>query len=124
MAKKLGSIFVLVVLLSSVLATTAFAVYRSGSSDGEKVPFMWGVHYEGRHQSGSDLVEDTIQVVGKLKVSGVLADSCTDSHPGSTAACNTTKDYLNPFYSGRAESSHYFHKSGYVDSNFNTAKDF
>lgn len=115
---------ILVLLLFVLMTTPALAVTRTGISDGGKIAFMWGFHYKGSHQSISTITEQVIDVHGDLFVSGALVDACNTSRSGTTASCGTEDDFLNPFYSGLARSDHFFHTSGYVDSNFQTSKSF
>ncbi|MFZ6027059.1 MAG: hypothetical protein ACOYYS_05020 [Chloroflexota bacterium] len=126
MIKKLTVTVVAALLLATLIFTDAFALSRQGHSSGWKEISITppGTIYNGSHESDSDLAEDTIQVTGRLYVGGSMVSSCLDSHPGSSAACNTAKGYTPPWYSARATTNHYFHDAGYKDSSFFSSVDF
>lgn len=107
--------------LSDSMTTT---VYRSGWTDATWVYYPYPLKYEhnGSHNSESDLVEEQIWVDGSLNVgdSGVV-HSCSNHSAGQYAQCGTSKTYSWK-YKFTATSWHFYHKSGYVDQNFKTAK--
>ena len=91
-------------------------LYRAGYSDA----YLISTHtYGGSHTSQSDLVEQQIWTDGGLKKSGDTGwrDTCSLHQGGQFASCNTDYTGDRPTI---AHSWHFFHKTGYVDSNFQT----
>lgn len=77
----------------------------------------------GRHSSDSDLLEDQIRVDGALqKDGGPVVDDCIGSRTVSHATSCTNEVSTVNFGPGTyvGKSYHYFHKSGYVDTNLYT----
>jgi len=107
---------------SSSAGMRPMATYRSGWTDGW---YDWiypiTIRHIGSHNSGSDLVEDQINVDGFMKITHYWDDSCSRHISGTAAHCRTevTANFYYHFY---VESHHSFHKAGYPYTYFETGK--
>jgi hypothetical protein len=114
------------VAVSSTEGNLVPDVYRSGNSDAWSYFNQdggWGTWtHVGNHNSGSDLSESDIRANGRLKVTTDpnWRKLCNDNTSGNSAACITEfNDALPRTIYG--ETNHFFHTSGYSDSQFLTS---
>ncbi|MFZ6028112.1 MAG: hypothetical protein ACOYYS_10385 [Chloroflexota bacterium] len=112
-------------VLMGAFVSRASAETRSGSAfawkDGYiEFPATLYTMYNGAHESWSDINESTIQVTGRLYVDNIMVHTCVAEHGGTSAACNTTKNYLQPWFALEAKSDHVFWEPTYGDTHFIT----
>jgi len=100
----------------------AAAPIRRGWTDAFWVWYpVWVWTHNGSHNSQSDLVENNIWADGNLTIKGVVVSSCSKHTSGQYAQCGTSKTLYEKL-SFTAKSWHFFHKTGYADTSFTTAK--
>jgi hypothetical protein len=82
----------------------------------------WGWDHIASHNSNSDLWEDEIWVDGALKITtdSSWRELCPNHTSGNNTTCTTRFFQVLP-RTIKAESSHYFKKSGFVNSSFKSS---
>ncbi len=107
----------------SRMSPSMLNIYRAGWSDAYRNDC--GQYYYclgGSHISQSDLVEEQIWVDGSIKTNldGTWRAFCSKHSEGQSAPCSSSWDPGGIWSSGTAHSWHHFHKTGYVDDDFQT----
>lgn len=125
---KPGAIVAVPAISTEAARTLAAAQMRRGSTDAWLAWSWsfdwkkWGWDHIASHNSNSDLWEDEIWVDGALKITtdSSWRELCPKHTSGNNAACTTRFFQVLP-RTIKAESSHYFKKSGFANSSFKSS---